>query len=192
MAVMARRHRPLFERLEEFRGTVLLIDPVDLPLAMAFHLDPQRPRLRVADRADVEGARATIRGPLLALLDVLEGRVDGDALFFSRDLVIEGDTAAVVALRNALDDEQIDLVSDLLSLLGPLARPARTVLEAATGLVARAASDLETLRAAVIAPALRANDGQAGELRRLSERVAALERRRAPARRVASQSGGPA
>ncbi|AGH97674.1 hypothetical protein A11S_851 [Micavibrio aeruginosavorus EPB] len=35
---------------------------------------------------------------------MIDGRYDGDALFFSRDIYIEGDTEAVVCLRNALDD----------------------------------------------------------------------------------------
>jgi predicted lipid carrier protein YhbT len=42
------------------------------------------------------------------LVGMLDGSYDGDALFFSRDLVIEGDTSAVLALRNALDDAEID------------------------------------------------------------------------------------
>jgi predicted lipid carrier protein YhbT len=189
MAVVARRHTALFTRLDEFRGAVVLVDPVDLPVALALHIDPEHPRVRVADPADVADARAAIRGPLLALLDVLEGRVDGDALFFSRDLVVEGDTAAVVALRNALDGEQIDLVDDLLSVLGPLAHPARTALQAGAGLLARAAADLEALRAGIIAPALYASDSLAGELRRLSDRIAALEQQRAPSRRAVSRRG---
>ena len=60
------------------------------------------------------------RPPNELLREVLEGRLDGDALFFSRDLAIEGDTAAVVALRNAIDNEELDLVSEAMALLGPL------------------------------------------------------------------------
>ena len=54
---------------------------------------------------------ARIAGPLAALIGLVHGAYDGDALFFSRDLVIEGDTAAVLALRNAIDNEELDLAA---------------------------------------------------------------------------------
>lgn len=49
---------------------------------------------------------------------MIHGTLDGDALFFARDLVIEGDTEAVLALRNALDDAEIDLLTAAAAALG--------------------------------------------------------------------------
>lgn len=46
---------------------------------------------------------------------MLHGREDGDALFFSGALEISGDTSAVLALRNALDDAELDLTEELAS-----------------------------------------------------------------------------
>lgn len=57
---------------------------------------------------------ATIRGPVEPLLDLMEGRADGDALFFSRRLKIEGSMDAVVSLRNALDAAPVSLPFDAL------------------------------------------------------------------------------
>lgn len=53
-------------------------------------------------------------------MGLIDGSYDGDALFFSRDLVVEGDIEAVIALRNAIDDAGVDLVADTAALLGPL------------------------------------------------------------------------
>ncbi|WP_255542362.1 hypothetical protein [Azospirillum sp. INR13] len=51
------------------------------------------------------------------------GRIDGDALFFRRELTISGDTALILALRNTLDGEdEMDLMADAASIAGPLAR----------------------------------------------------------------------
>ena len=61
-------------------------------------------------------ATAVIRGPLLALVGLAEGRIDGD-------------TEAVVALRNALESAEIELAQDLLAPLGPLSRPLARLLE---------------------------------------------------------------
>lgn len=148
MEMVWRRHRSLFERLADLSEPVFLIDPLDLPFVLELRPDLERPRLTARRRSAGTEAIATIRGPLLSLIELLEGRIDGDALFFSRELVVEGDTGAVVALRNAVDAAEIDLVADLASLLGPLAPPARRVLGAAAALLGRAARDMEMLRAA--------------------------------------------
>ncbi|HEC14815.1 MAG TPA: lipid carrier protein, partial [Rhodospirillales bacterium] len=109
---------------------------------------------------------------------------DGDALFFSRDLAIEGDTGAVVALRNAVDGAEIDLIEDLVSNLGPFAGPSRRAIEAARSLFGKMAEDLETLRAAAIAPALRGGQASSAAICRLEKKMdkAAAGRRRAPGR----------
>jgi predicted lipid carrier protein YhbT len=124
--LLARRHSTVLERLADFAGASCLIVPHDLPypLLLTLQAPPAAPHLRFATPADATQARATIRADMLTLLQLLEGKLDGDALFFSRDLVVEGDMEVVVALRNAVDDAGIDLVADVVSLLGPFSSPA--------------------------------------------------------------------
>ena len=78
-------------------------------------------------RGEGEGT-ARIAGPLAALLGLVHGAYDGDALFFSRDLVIEGDTAAALALRNAVDDAELDLSEEIASMSGPFAAPLQKIM----------------------------------------------------------------
>lgn len=152
-AVMRRRHSGVFERLAGLGDAVIAIDPVDLPVVFLLRPGGVRPGLRAA--RDGAGATATIRGPLLALIELLEGRVDGDALFFSRDLVIEGDTEAVLMLRNAVESEVIDVLDDLTSVFGPLAGPARKVAVGALAIFSRLEEDMDILRSAMATPAPR-------------------------------------
>ena len=180
MAAMKRRHPGVFARLAELGEPSYLIDPVDLPFVLLLRLEREAPTLTAASGPEGFEATATIRGPLLVLIGLLEGRLDGDALFFSRDLVIEGNTEAVVALRNAVDGAEVDLLSDVLSLLGPFAGPARLAAGGAIALFSRAAEDLETLRTAIIAPAMRRAD--AG-IRRLDKELGALKRQAPRGRR---------
>ncbi len=161
MAALGRRHPGLFDRLEGLDDPRFLIDPVDLPFFFVLRPDSAGPSLRaVKTPPDESEVTAYIRGPLLTLIDLLEGRIDGDAMFFSRDLEIEGDTEAVVALRNAVDGAEIDVLGDLLSPLGLLAGPARRAAGLAGAVFSRAAKDLEELRTAFIAPAMRHGEAQ--------------------------------
>lgn len=175
VGLVARRHGAMLMRLSAYAGRSFLIDPVDVP--RFFLLDLAKPsgmpRLRVAMARDRVTAVAALRGPLASLLDLLEGRADGDALFFARDLSIEGDTGAIVALRNALDGEEIDLLDDLLGALGPFAGAARQAAAAAERLAGHVLQEAERLRALLLAPVLGRCDEMACELRSLRREIAA-------------------
>lgn len=165
--ILRRRHPGAFQRLAELPDAEVLVDATDLPLAFVLRLGASGVMLSLARRGSVQPA-AVIRGTLANLLDLLEGRTDGDALFFSRDLTIEGDTAAVVALRNAVDGEDIDLAADIAAFLGPfggLLAPARMAAER----VRRAASELHE---ALLSPASRRMDVIERRLSRIENRKA--------------------
>jgi predicted lipid carrier protein YhbT len=129
---VAKRQPSLFERLGAQADKVFLIDPTDLPFV--FRLTPRResPRIDVHRRTENKVFDVRIAGPLAALIGMLHGAFDGDALFFSRDIAIEGDTEAALALRNALDDAMIDVAAELTASLGPFGvmvdRPVRVLL----------------------------------------------------------------
>jgi predicted lipid carrier protein YhbT len=174
MARILRRHPQLFERLSDFDAPVYVIDPVDLPLVFILTADAQKPRVVALRDAEGVDAAASIRGGAMALLELLEGRIDGDALFFSRALVIDGDTEAVVALRNAMDGAEINLINDFTSAFGPLARPLRHLHDVGRGVFQRFNEDLGILHRAMIAPMQNKLDRQGEKLRTLEEKVARM------------------
>ena len=101
--------RPSFaSRLGEHAGQTFAIDPVDCPFV--FLITPLEGRATVRLVRDLSAAAhdARIAAPLVVLLGMIDGTYDGDALFFSRDLVIDGDTGAVLALRNAIENAELD------------------------------------------------------------------------------------
>ncbi len=122
------RHPRIFERLGVHASKRFGIKPTDLPFAFLLQPNPQAPSL-VAVRSLPSDIAVRITGPLLGLFGLVDGSYDGDALFFSRDLTIEGDVEAVLALRNAIDSEDVDLVADTAVLLGPLAPVGRYLLD---------------------------------------------------------------
>ena len=115
---LARRHPVILRRLGAHGGCRFLIDATDVPAVLL--LVPERLALSAHRRQAPPRHDARITGRLSAFLAMMHGTEDGDALFFSRDLMVEGDTAAVLALRNALDDAELDLGRDLAALAGPL------------------------------------------------------------------------
>ncbi|MGV2087755.1 MULTISPECIES: ubiquinone anaerobic biosynthesis accessory factor UbiT [unclassified Rhizobium] len=113
-----RTHPKLFDRLGEYNTARFAFIPNDFPFS--FWIRPSDRALRVIRRGSLPMADATISGPLVLMLALAEGRVDGDAMFFSRKLLVTGDMEAVLALRNALDDNELDLVASMSRLTGPL------------------------------------------------------------------------
>jgi predicted lipid carrier protein YhbT len=118
---LAEGHPSLFRRLGPHGSKRFLVDPTDLPFSLLLDLSEATPRV-TAHRAPPP-ADCRIAGLLSALLGMVHGTLDGDALFFSRDLVLEGDTAAALALRNAIDDAELDLSREVRSLVGVFSGP---------------------------------------------------------------------
>jgi O2-independent ubiquinone biosynthesis accessory factor UbiT len=110
--VLARRPG-LFARMGEQAGALFLIEAVDLPFFITLDSAPQNPAIHLSRERPHKGIRATVSAPILTHLKMLTGGLDGDALFFSREIGVSGDTAAVLALRNAVDDLDLSFARKL-------------------------------------------------------------------------------
>ncbi|MBA5775692.1 lipid carrier [Stappia sp. F7233] len=119
---LARRRPEIFSRLNEHRTRSFVIAPTDLGLSFRMVPNGVRATVAVSARGQFEGD-VHVRGPILALLGLLDGTLDGDALFFDRTIAVSGRTDALLALRNAIEDAELK-PSDLLGLSGGLGRVA--------------------------------------------------------------------
>lgn len=128
MTAAVDRYPKIFDRLGSQQSKIFLIDPVNMPFALLLMPDSKNPTLRACRRPCRVPYDARIAGTFLTLLDMIEGKLDGDALFFSRDLIVEGDTEAVVVLRNALDDLDGDLIGSIAESFGFPARIGLSIL----------------------------------------------------------------
>ena len=125
---VAQARPELFNRLGAHAGKRFLIDPIDLPFVLVLTPEPELPRMSAHRRSERPAHDAAIAGTFFNLLDMIDGSLDGDALFFSRDLQVSGDTEAVVALRNALDDFEGSALDSVVASFGPLSAPAALAL----------------------------------------------------------------
>jgi len=116
-----RYYPDLLRRLGTHAQRRFLLDLTDLPFLLLLEPGLAAPRVTAHSRRRPPVHDARIAGLTAAFLGMMHGSLDGDALFFSRDLVIDGDTAAALALRNAIDNSELDLGAELARLGGPLA-----------------------------------------------------------------------
>ena len=125
---VARRQPEAFERLGPVRHATIRISPADLPIAFEMRPDGVAGSIRVVRPGSDDGAAsARISGPLLTLLALFDGRGDADGAFFQRRIGIDGDTAAILALHNALEASELTM-ADILGLPQGLEPMLQTVL----------------------------------------------------------------
>ena len=126
---VATQHPELFARLGDNCKKRFLIDPINLPVFLLLEPLPQRPRLTAYNRGTEIVHDVVISATFSTFLQMIDSQTDSDALFFSRDLKVSGDTEAIVALRNALDNMDETLADDVLASFGPLSGPARAIFD---------------------------------------------------------------
>jgi predicted lipid carrier protein YhbT len=102
-----------------------------LPFLLLLVPDPENPLFRAFSRHAHPESDARIGGRFLDLFGLVDGGEDGDALFFSRELDITGDTEAVVCLRNALDDVDGSIAASVADMFGPAGRAALSIFRGA-------------------------------------------------------------
>lgn len=128
---IAQQRPELFARIAPHKDKLFLIDPLNLPFAFILRPNQDNLSFRAYRRRHLPQAQARIAGTFLTLLDMVDGQLDGDALFFTRKLVVEGDTEAVVCLRNAIDDVEGSIAEDTANLFGFTGRNALKILRKA-------------------------------------------------------------
>jgi len=153
VSVMSRRHPDLIDSLTALGNDAVLIDPSDVPVAFLLRQNNGRLFLRCVRTAPaVPKPAATIGGRLSVLVSLAEGDIDGDALFFTRDLTVRGDTGLVLTLRNALERSGIKLSEEIRSVLGPLTSPMLDLSGFAGGILERLDPVVPKLPASVCKP----------------------------------------
>lgn len=149
-----RLYPQIFDRLTVLKQCRFHIIATDLPFSFLVMLDHGGADITVLekDQAMPEPVDATISGSLPALIALLEGQVDGDALFFSRGLSVEGDTEAVLTLRNAVDAADISFARICNSRTGPLEPILNRALFRISSLYRYAEQDLEYVHRSAMRP----------------------------------------
>jgi predicted lipid carrier protein YhbT len=177
-----RSHPKLLANLARLDRAVVHIAPTDLPYGFALAVGCEPVTLTLVDRRP-EAADAEVSATVAVLVDLLEGRIDSDTLFFRRDLVISGNTEAIVGLRNVLDREELRLTDELGALCGPLRPVARALATALERMLDRFGTRVAAMHRTLHPPGNDQPDVSAdlercrNEISALTARLAAVEAR---------------
>lgn len=125
---IAQKHPEIFSRIGPHINKKFIIDITNFPFVFVLCPDPDSLSLTTAPRNRIPVHDAYIAGTFLTLLNMIDGKLDGDALFFTRSLTIKGDTEAVVCLRNALDDIDGSIAEEIANLFGVVGQRGLTTL----------------------------------------------------------------
>jgi predicted lipid carrier protein YhbT len=107
------KHPKIFNKISSDSKDVLIaISPVDIPYIFMIIINNHKPDMFVVKSNSKIYFDAKITGNLKDLLMLFEGKIDGDAAFFSQKLKIEGNTTLILKIRNAIDSEEIDILKD--------------------------------------------------------------------------------
>ncbi len=183
MRRIGRSQPRLFANLTAAPPCTIGIEPTDVPHRFVLRYGGAPPSLSLG-RGTPGPVDACVKGPLAALVAMLEGRLDGDALFFSRAIAITGDSNAVVTLRNLVDRDGIDVLAAATAVFGPFDRPARAAVRVIERHLALARDRVAALHAGLHAArgdersaAAMAAERARTELRKLEARLTRLEAR---------------
>lgn len=178
---MRRRHPALIDAFARLDPAIVHVVIADPERRFAISFGDGRMDVRVVLAANPPPADATIRGSIDALIELLEGHIDGDTLFFSRKIEITGSTAVIVAMRNTLDREEINMRDEIAALFGPFEGPARRVARRLDHAASRLRSHLAAIHARyheMEAPAEHSAaefEALRNEVKALSARIAKLD-----------------
>ncbi|MCF8468831.1 MAG: SCP2 sterol-binding domain-containing protein [Sneathiella sp.] len=153
---MERLYPEIATRLAPLGLCCFHIIPTDLPFSFLVILDNGKATAKILnDGQTVSNATATISGDIYSFMQLLEGSVDGDSLFFTRRLIVEGDTEAVLTLRNAVDSVDLSVKHILAGLTGPLPPLFKKVATPLSSLHRTALKDFDIVQQSLIGPVLR-------------------------------------
>lgn len=173
---MQTKHPSFVERLSDLEEPSWLINPIDLPFAFYMQaIDGQIIITAHEKKGERPEAMATIHASFENLIKMMNGDLDGDALFFTRDLEIEGSTEAVVALRNAIDAAGVDMGDEILQIFGPLAKPVKHAGHLAENIYKKAAQDMNTVQNAINGNLKTQLEQQANTISELNQEITNLK-----------------
>ncbi|MDF2368451.1 SCP2 sterol-binding domain-containing protein [Sneathiella sp.] len=169
---MKRLYPEIANRLTPLGHCRFHIIPTDFPFSFLVILDNGKATAKILNKGQaVSNITASISGDIYSLIQLLEGSVDGDTLFFTRRLIVEGDTEAVLTLRNAIDSVDLSIKHILTGLTGPLTPLFKRAATPLSSFHRTALKDFSILQQSLVGPVTRRISQMDEEISRQEKRL---------------------
>jgi len=172
---LQKNHPSILERLEAIENKKFLISPTDLPFSIIItFLKDEIISVSTKD-ADIE-TDVRIYGSISSLVKMLDGEVDGDALFFSRELIVEGDTEALLTLRNSMDADDINILYEMLDSFGILGPIIEKFIKPSQNFSNAISDNMNLLKNSVLGTVIEELESQEAYIEKLNEKISDLQK----------------
>lgn len=172
---LQKNHPSIIERLQIIEDKKFLISPTDLPFAIIITF-LKNEIISVATKDENIETDVKIYGSISSLVKMLNGEVDGDALFFSRDLTIEGDTEALLALRNSMDADDINILYEMLDSFGILGSIIEKFIKPAKKVHGKIADNMNIIKDSILGSVMEDLESQEAYLDKINEKISKFQK----------------
>lgn len=118
----------LTSRLASLRGRYLVYQMAHSDTFYRLHIHEEGVFIDLGNANSIDKALASVECQFGKLLEIVNGEADGDALFFSRDINVQGDMDALVLIRNTIESIEFDLPKIFLLPFGVFSSPMHSLL----------------------------------------------------------------
>jgi len=108
-----KKHPDVMERLSTTYGKTVYAFFTDLNYGVLTKISENKTIVEKYKAREIK-ADLLLKGNFFDLISIIEGKMDGDALFFSRKIEVEGDTEMLITIRNAFDSADIKLFKEFI------------------------------------------------------------------------------
>ncbi len=168
-------HPNVMRRLESLSGKEFLICPLDFPYKIMLRLNHKSLKIKLVDYT-CQVADVTIIGSFDVLLQMLDGKTDGDGLFFDRSIMVKGDTSALLTLRNAMDSDDINLKDEIIRSFGIFKKPITEFINLTDLIYYKLDHELNDLNRALMEPLMLRVKSVEAENSELKEKLSMIEK----------------
>jgi len=172
---LQKNHPSILERLEVIENKKFLISPTDLPFSIIITFQKDEIISVATKENDIE-SDVRIFGSISSLVKMLDGEVDGDALFFSRELIVEGDTEALLTLRNSMDADDINILYEMLDSFGILGPIIENFIKPTQKVSTSLSDNMNLIKNSLLGSVIEELESQEAYIDKLNEKISSLQK----------------
>ena len=176
-AYFTKIHPGVVDRMSDYAPARIVLNPTDMPFYFLAEFTKSNFHILYIENDDIDLQEiTTISATFDFFLKMLERQSDGDALFFSRQLMIEGDTTIVVALRNILEAENVNINDDINETFGTLSPMVNFIKNLSIGILAKTDKSITQIKQSIVGKLSSDHEFQKKKYQKMKEDIHSMQK----------------